>query len=130
MTTSPPPQVEIRRELDRFVLRSVQPMGLRVLSVDDAVAVAAARELVSRQEIDRLRAENARFRAEITEHVRVRTEIGDILTDAIGGYEDGTDSGGVMIVRDVGLLAARLAEVERDAARISPGVSETPEATE
>ena len=50
MTTATPPQVdraEIRRELDRFVLRSVQPMGLRVLSVDDAVAVATARELAS-----------------------------------------------------------------------------------
>src|SRR5438067_3954130 len=59
MTTATPPQVdraEIRRELDRFVLRSVQPMGLRVLSIDDAVAVATARELVSRQEIGRLRA--------------------------------------------------------------------------
>lgn len=73
----------------------------------NALEYAAAKDA----EIQRLREQLTMLQSQNSEHLEVRREIGEILDDTLGGYEDGDDSGGANIARGVRLLAAQLAEV-------------------
>jgi len=139
MTTSTPrPQVdraEIRQaifaELDALLIPGWQKDFNGNAVIDAAVKVAAARELVSRQEIDRLRAENARLKADVAAYKAALDMgeellvIGEYLCQKVDACTCGADlNAGYGHEPYCGVEpVAKLARV-----RAALGVSETPEA--